>query len=228
MMRQRKSLRGRLAAAILAGCLSAAPLALAAGEAGDLVFAERGPWALGDRTLTWALTHEGPASPAFVPVADGRITLSEVTDPSDGKPVLQLDQKAQGRDRKIGRFPVSGGDPVVIFFLESTTRDMAVLSAGNPDYIRNRIKEAVFRGGSVAREGGVTTVTARPFEGDPNRGRMRGFETLELRFVLGDDPKAPIREMVARTSGPVAAAVPREMAGQAIAPAPYCHAMVLQ
>lgn len=227
-MRQLKSLRGRVAAAILAGCLAGLPALLAAGEAGDLIFADRGPWALGERTLTWALVHEGPASPAFVPVAEGRITLSETTDPSDGKPVLQLDQKARGRDRRIGRFPVSGGDPVVIFFLESTTRDMAVLSGGNPDYIRNRIKEAVFRGGAVSREGGVTTVVARPFEGDPNRARMRGFDTLELRFVLGDDPRAPIREMVARTAGPVAAAVPREMAGQTIAPAPYRHAMVLQ
>lgn len=227
-MRQLKSLRGRLAAAMLAGCLAGVPMALAAGEAGDLIFADRGPWALGDRTLTWTLVHEGPASPAFVPVVDGRITLSETTDPSDGKPVLQLDQKARGRDRKIGRFPVSGGDPVVIFFLESTTRDMATLTGGNPDYIRNRIKDAVFRGGSVAREGGVTTVVARPFEGDPNSGRMHGFETLELRFVLGADPKAPIRELVARTAGPVAAAVPREMAGQTIPPAPYRHAMVLQ
>lgn len=227
-MRQRKGLRGRLAAAMLAGCLAGAPLALAAGEAGDLIFADRGPWALGDRTLTWSLVHQGPASPAFVPVKEGRITLSEVTDPSDGKPVLQLEQKAQGRDRKIGRFPASGGDPSVVFFLESTTRDMAALTGGNPDYIRNRIKDAVFRGGAVTRDGGVTTVVARPFASDPNRARMGGFETLQLRFVLGEDPRAPIREMVAETTGPVTAAVPRQMAGQAIPPAPYRHAMVLQ
>ena len=105
---------------------------------------------------------------------------------------------------------------------------MATLTGGSPDYIRNRIKDAVFRGGSIAREGGVTTVVARPFESDPNRARMGGFETLQLRFVLGDDPAAPIREMVAETAGPVSPAVPREMAGQVIAPAPYRHAMVLQ
>lgn len=221
-------LSSRLAAAMLGACLAGTPALLAAGEAGDLVFAERGPWALGARTLTWKLVHEGPASPAFLPVADGRVTLSQVTDPSDGKPALQLDQVAPGRNRTIGPFPVSGGDPVLVFFLESTTRDMAALTGGSPDYIRNRIKDAVFRGGTVAREGGVTTVVARPFADDPNRDRMRGFETLELRFVLGEDPKAPLREMVAETAGPVAAAVPREMAGRTIAPASYRHAMVLQ
>ena len=216
------------AAAILGACLAGAPAMVAASEAGDLVFAERGPWSLGERTLTWTLVHEGPASPAFLPVADGRVTLSQVTDPSDGKPALQLDQVAQGRNRRIGPFPVSGGDPVLVFFLESTTRDMAALTGGSPDYIRNRIKDAVFRGGAVERKGGVITVVARPFADDPSRDRMRGFETLELRFVLGGDPGAPLREMVARTSAPVAAAVPREMGGRTIAPAPYRHAMVLQ
>lgn len=227
-MRHLNTLRARLGAAMLAGCLLAAPPMLAAGEAGDLIFAERGPWALGDRTLTWSLTHEGPASPAFLQIREGRVTLSQVTDPSDGQPVLQLEQTAEGRNRRIGSFPTSGGDPTVIFFLENTTRDMAALSGGNPDYIRNRIKDAVFRGGSVSHEGGVTTVVAHPFEGDPSSGRMRGFETLELRFVLGDDPRAPIREMIAETTGPVTAALPREMAGRPVAPAPYRHAMVLQ
>jgi hypothetical protein len=227
-MRDVKGPRGWLAAALLAGALAAAPAILAAGEAGDLIFADRGPWDLGDRTLRWALTHEGPALPGFAQVTDGEVTLTEETDPSDGKPVLQLEQVADGHSRRIAPFPASGGDPVVVFFLESTTRDMAALTGGSPDYIRNRIKDAVFRGGSVQREGGVTTVVTRPFAEDPNRDRMGGFETLELRFVMGEDPRAPIRELVAETAGPVAAALPQEMAGQVIAPAPYRHAMVLQ
>lgn len=221
-----KGLRGRLAAAMLATCLTGAPLA--AGEAGDLIFAERGPWALGERTLTWAETQEGPALPSFRQIRGGRVVLSDATDPSDGKPVLHLEQTAGGHSRRIGPFPVSGGDPVVIFFLENTARDMATLTGGSPYYIRNRIKEAVFRGGSVQREGGVTTVLARPFEDDPNAGRMGGFASLELRFVMGDDPKAPIRELVAETAQPVAVETPREMAGQIIAPAPYRHALVMQ
>lgn len=221
-----KGLRGRLAAAMLATCLAGTPLA--AGEAGDLIFAERGPWTLGERTLTWAETQEGPALPSFRQIRDGRVVLSEATDASDGKPVLHLEQTAGGHSRSIGPFPVSGGDPVVIFFLENTARDMAVLTGGSPYYIRNRIKDAVFRGGSVQRDGGVTTVVARPFEGDPNADRMGGFASLELRFVMGEDPKAPIRELVAETAQPVAVETPREMAGRIIAPAPYRHALVMQ
>lgn len=221
-------LRGRLAAAMLAGCLIGAPLGLAAGEAGDLIFAERGPWALGDRTVIWTETQEGPVLPSFRQIRGGRLVLSEVMDARDGQPVLQLEQTVDDRSRKIGPFPVSAGDPVVVFFLENTARDMATLTGGSPYYIRNRIKDAVFRGGSVQREGGVTTVVTRPFEGDPNAAHMGGFAGLELRFVMDEDARQPIREMVAETTDPVAVATPREMAGQVIAPAPYRHALVMQ
>lgn len=224
-MRYLKRLRGGLAAALLS-CGLAVPLA--AGEAGDLIFAERGPWTLGTRTLTWAETQEGPALPGFRQIRDGRLVLSEASDAADGKPVLQLEQSAGEASRRIGPFPVSGGDPVVIFFLENTARAMATLTGGSPHYIRNRIKDAVFRGGSVQREGGVTTVVARPFDGDPNADRMGGFAALELRFVMGEDAAAPIREMVAETGQPVAVETPREMAGQVIAPAAYRHALVMQ
>lgn len=225
-----RHLRKLAAAAMLAGAVvvTAAPTGAGAGEANDLVFAERGPWALGDRQLTWKMVHEGPAAPSFIRIADGSVTLAEVTDATDGKPVLQLEQKTDTRTRKIGPFPVSGGDPVVVFFLENTARDMASLTGGSPYYIRNRIKDAVFRGGEVTRAGDVTTVTLKPFADDPNAARMHGFETLTMRFVLGPDPRAPIREFVAETAAPVAPPVPPQMAGQTIPPAPYRHAMVLQ
>ncbi len=216
------------AALVLAGVLATG--AARAGEAGDLVFADRGPWALGDRTLVWSMTHDGPAVPGFAAQDRGSLTLSQALDPSDGKPVLQLDQKSTQRSRRIGPFPTSGGDPVVTFFLESTARDMAALTGGSPDYIRNRIKDAVFRGGEVTGAEGAREVVLRPFADDPNRARMQGFETLEIRFRMGADPRQPIPEMVARTAAPVAVPMPQPAPpGVApIAPAPYVHALALQ
>ncbi|MDP5306544.1 hypothetical protein [Paracoccus spongiarum] len=178
----------------------AAPAALPAGEAGDAVFADRGPWSLQGRTLDWALTVSGPQAPGFVPIRAGSVSLTEAIDPSDRQPVLELVQKTDSRTRRIGPFPISGGDPVLTFFLEQTTRDMAALTGGSPFYIRNRIKDAVFRGGSIARQGEVATASFQPFADDPNAGRMNGFQTLTLTFVLGD-PSQPIRELRARTEG---------------------------
>ncbi len=228
-MRMRFSWGG--AAALVVACLLATGAARA-GQAGDLVFADRGPWALGDRTLVWTMTHQGPAAPNFARFDNGSLTLSQATDPSDGKPVLHLDQKSDALSRRIGPFPTSGGDPVVTYFLESTTRDMAALTGGNPDYIRNRLKDAVFRGGEVTGTADAPEVVLRPFADDPNKARMHGFETLEIRFRMGADPSQPVREMIARTTGPVAAppAQPTVPGAAPVAPepAPYLHALALQ
>ena len=171
-----------------------------AGEAGDAVFAERGPWGLGDSTLVWQQTVIGPEAQGFQPVTDGTVTLTEAVDPSDGQPILELQQQMGEATRKIGPFPSQTGDPVLTFFLERTSRDLSALTGGSPFYIRNRMKDALFRGGSMTRQGEMIEARFRPFDGDPNAPRMSGFDTLELRFVIAA-PDQPIREFEARTDG---------------------------
>ena len=171
-----------------------------AGEAGDAVFADRGPWSLDGETPTWSLSITGPEAPGFITIKDGSVSIAEVTDPSDGKPVLQLTEVTDTRERQIGPFPISGGDPVLTFFLEQTARDMSRQTGGSPFYIRNRMKDALFRGGEITRDGETTTATFQPFVDETAPERLRGFETLTLRFVMGDDPKAPIREFHAETT----------------------------
>jgi hypothetical protein len=173
-----------------------------AGEAGDLVFADRGPWDLSAGPLVWAIDQKGPEVAGFVPLGQGTITLRQVTDPSDGQPVLQLDEATARINRKIGPFPVSGGDPSLTFFLETVSRDMAALTGGSPFYIRDRLKDALFRGGAVEQQDGHPVASFQPFATDPNRDRMYGFGDLTLRFVL-DGPDRPIRRMLAET-GPLA------------------------
>ncbi len=169
-----------------------------ADEAGDAVFAERAPWTLDQDGLTWTVNVDGPDAEGFLHVTDGQITLTQGIDPSDQKPILQLQQQADQRSRKIGPFPSEGGDPVLTFFLEEITRDMSRLTGGSPFYIRNRLKDALFRGGSLDRAADHQTAVFRPFEGDPNAAKMGGFQNLSLTFVL-DQPDQPIREMRAET-----------------------------
>lgn len=191
-----------LALALLLAPLSSAAIAPAlAGEAGDAVFAERGPWSLGDAQIVWTETVSGPEAEGFRAIDDGSVTLTETIDASDGKPVLQINHDENGLERRIGPFPISGGDPVLTFFLERTARDMAALTGGSPFYIRNRMKDALFGAGSLTRDGGTAEARFKPFENDPNADRMKGFETLELVFTMGEDPKVPIREFLARTEG---------------------------
>ncbi len=196
-------LRRSICLAVFAlGC--SLPAATFAGEAGDLVFTERGPWDLKGDPIVWALTINGPPEAQFRQITDGTITMGETTDPSDGKPMLELIETnpAAGQipPRKIGPFPLDGGDPSVVFFLETVARDMAAVTGGSPFYIRNRMKDSVFRGGELREEGGQKIAVFRPFEADPNKERMKPFDQLELRFVM-NEPKAPIHSMTASTGG---------------------------
>lgn len=219
---------GRLFAAAALAVALALPDGARAGKAGDLVMADRGPWKL-EQPLVWKLTHAGPLVPGLPQATAGPVSPVQVTDPSDGKPVLQLEQETDAGQRTIGPLPVSGGDPVVAFFLENAARDMAALSGGNPFHIRNRIKDALFRGGEVEHGADRTTVMLKPFAGDANSSRMGGFETLEIRFATDPDLRHPLRELVAETSGSVTPAVPAARPGAACtAPAPTRTAMVLQ
>ncbi|MDO5704167.1 MAG: hypothetical protein Q4G49_03720 [Paracoccus sp. (in: a-proteobacteria)] len=189
----------------LALCFGGAALA---GEAGDAVFAERGPWALGDRVLNWQMTVDGPEAQGFASVSDGAVRMAEIADPSGGGRMLQLTVQAgpDGPDRKIGPFPLSTGDPALIYFLEQTVRDMSSLTGGSPFYIQNRIKEALFNGGRIDRDGDRRIAVFSPFADDPNAARMHGFQTLTLTFVLTGD-NDPIRRMTAET-GPLESGAP--------------------
>lgn len=190
-----------LATMTLLGLMTSLAGPALAGEPGDAVFAERGPWQLSAEGLHWSMTVDGPKAPGFLSVTDGSVDLTQITDPSDQKPALQIMQKTDQRTRSIGPFPISGGDPVLTFFLEQTSRDMATLTGGSPFYIRNRLKDALFRGGSISRDGDVATATFTPFSDDPNAARMGGFQTLQLSFVMDKDATLPIHEMRAMTTG---------------------------
>ena len=100
-------------------------------------------------------------------------------------------------DGIIGTYPLSV-DPLLIYFLETTTRHMAGLAHGSPDYIRNRIKSALRQGGAVvAAPDGGRMVILSPFLNDRNARRMGGFETMTLVVSLAPDAHAPIRALQA-------------------------------
>jgi hypothetical protein len=143
--------------------------------------------------LAYSHVRSGDEAPDFLPVADGDITL--VTGrAADGVRSLSMTINADGRQREVVDFPASGGNPVLMVFLESAVRSMAAMTGGSPFYIRNRIKDALRQGGDLTEvsqgfAGGTVSareVTLRPFKGDPNSKRMGEFADLALRFVVSD------------------------------------------
>lgn len=172
-----------------------------ASQTDQLLFSDR-DWSGAAQGLNWSVDSAGPQASGFRPIDDGQLLITDVVDPKDGHPMLQLREVAPGRDRIVGTYSRSV-DPMLIYFLETATRNMASIADGNPNYIRNRIKAEMRSGGDVvSTPDGGHTVTLSPFVNDPNAARMGGFGTMTLVFTLGPDDHAPIRAL--RAAAPTA------------------------
>jgi hypothetical protein len=146
------------------------------------------------KEIAYSHVRSGPASADYPPVTDGQMRL--VTGATtDGGRNLTLTIEAEGRQRQVVDFPASGGNPVLMVFLESSVRSMAAITGGSPFYIRNRIKDALHQGGALTEVAtdyaghpvAARELTLRPFADDPNRARMGLFADLTLRFVVADE-----------------------------------------
>jgi hypothetical protein len=173
-----------LAAAALALCL-------ATGAAAQETPFALGSFAAAEPGVSLAFEHQRTAREAGQAprvLRDERLEL-EVVVGENGAPEVRI--RAEGAD-PLSYPPV--GHPLVPLFLESVVGTMAAATGGNPDYIRSRLREALWRAVepepvSLSRGGrplAAERLVYRPFADDPNRRRMGPFADLELRFVFSD------------------------------------------
>lgn len=193
----------------LAGPLAAAPVA--GSKAAELLFDNHQLDGIATGT-TIAYAHQRVVpNPELMPaITNGSITI-ELTQPDAAKgtgreTVVRLDDGV--RQRVLDNFPADAGNPVLVTFLESSVNAMARLAGGSPFYIRNRIKDAMAKGGDVEEAtdtlGGapvkVTRVVFEPFAADPNRAKMGAFADLTLTFVVSPDLPGHFLRLTAATA----------------------------
>lgn len=143
--------------------------------------------------ITYSHGRSASAVPELQLATDRRIVL-QTGEAADGARSLSMTIESGGQKREVVDFPASGGNPVLMVFLESTVRSMAAMSGGSPFYLRNRIKDALRKGGdlvAVQRDFAGESVAAQeltlqPFVEDPNRERLGDLAELTLRFVVAD------------------------------------------
>lgn len=144
-----------------------------------------------DATLVYRRAISNSLRPDIGDQLSGDIALS--LDDAEGMAMLELRQGENAR--KMGRFPASVGNPMIMVFYEAVIRDMAESAGGSPFYIRNRVKDALIQPSEVesgtalvdGTEIATQTIRLRPFDGDPNANRMQGFGTLELTVTMSED-----------------------------------------
>lgn len=146
--------------------------------------------------------------------SDGRIVLSLVErgGAEAGRAALLTIEEDAGRTRRLDPFPggENAGNPVLLAFLEFTTRAVSDSTGGNPFYIRNRIKDAFREGGETAaaemavpgREATeVTRIAYRPFTDDPNEGALGAFSDLVITFEVAETVPGGFVSLEATTGG---------------------------
>ncbi len=119
-------------------------------------------------------------------------TISLTFAPDD---MAELEFRTGSGHRKIGDFPATVGNPMIMYFVETVVRDMANTAGGSPFYIRNRVKAALVEEAPIedetmtidGREVKAQSITLHPFSDDPNRARMKGFEDLSLTITMSED-----------------------------------------
>ncbi|QHQ36507.1 hypothetical protein [Algicella marina] len=142
-----------------------------------------------ETTLTYAKTTEIAADAGQAENATGSVQLA-ITDEN----MADLSFHKDDRSRRIGSFPASVGNPMIMYFYESVIRDVAQQAGGSPFYIRNRVKDSLVQPSEVREavqpfgdeEIPTRSITLRPFEGDPNVDRMKGYGDLALTVVMSD------------------------------------------
>jgi hypothetical protein len=175
------------------------PLPAAAGALSDLLmapglFADAGDGPL----LAYAEAREVPEGGGLEPIDDGLLLLAAAEGP-EGR-TLALSREVDGTEEPLGSFSAGAANPVLLYFLESTVRDMSKATGGSPFYIRNRIREAIGAAG-LGPEGAPGDVTLTPFAADPNRDRMAGYGDLTLRLRFEPDRPDRILELSADSAG---------------------------
>jgi hypothetical protein len=194
-----------LGATFIAGMVIASPLE---GEKTyDMLFRNG---TLDDVNRGAELVYARTVTNTLKPEAEARDTGDVALSFQEGEATLAiLEFRQNGKYRKLGAFPASVGNPMIMYFYETVVRDMAEAAGGSPFYIRNRVKDSLIRtsdiveGEAVVDGRTVATRTIRiyPFAEDPNRDRMKGFGDLELRVTMSEDVPGWYMSLVAEASG---------------------------
>ena len=137
------------------------------------------------------LRRSGIAKGPYGPPIDDSITFKIDAGKDADSRDIQVQMFTGARRAPAGPFENMPANPIVSLFLENHLKGVAGLLEANPRYIKNAIRKGLrdkatitqttieFEGKSVE----AWQVVTKPFEGDPQTARMRGFDTMTYTFV---------------------------------------------
>lgn len=190
---------GRLckSTAVVAACLATtATMSLAQSEATRLLFqvpylAQVEP----ESTIIYAYRRASSDEQKYGKPLDDTIRVDVSADRKHAaKRSAMLHIFSGPRQRDIGPFTQTEGNPAIMIILEQDTFELNRRIGGQPAYFRNRIRKA-FRDSAAVEATKIThdgrdidahTITIEPFKGDGNMAKTPDFASMTYRFVMSE------------------------------------------
>jgi len=154
---------------------------------------------------TLAFTHiRETHDPDVLPALERDIDVA-VGDRMEGKESRAVIVSFRQGEREVALSPFSddGGNPMLVFFLESVAKAVAKSTGGSPFYIKNRIIDAFQRGATISqvdivRDGAplkANRIAYSPFAEEKLKDRLQNFADMEIAFILSEEVPGGIIEM---------------------------------
>lgn len=133
------------------------------------------------------------------------ITVDVESEAAPGKKNVIVKLYSGERARDPQRITEMDGNPMLVVFLDNALGRFQQLAGGNRPYLKNKISrsigdQATLTPVKIAYNGADVDgyrVAVKPFENDPSRAKMRGFENSEFTFVISDKIPGHFAKMVA-------------------------------
>ncbi|WP_147045263.1 hypothetical protein [Methylobacterium gnaphalii] len=123
---------------------------------------------------------------------------------------IQVQMFSGANRAPAGPFDDMAGNPVLPLFLENHMKGLAALLEANPRYIKNAIRIGLRNKATVTatkvdfkgKQVDGWRVVTKPFEGDPETAKMRGFDGITYTFVTSPDVPGEIVSIEAQAKKP--------------------------
>jgi len=156
------------------------------------------------------LRRSGITKGPYGPPIDDEIKLKiEPGKSADGRDI-QVQMFSGGNRAPAGPFDDMSGNPIIPLFLENHLKGLAGLLEANPRYIKNAIRVGLRNKATVTatkidfkgKQVDGWRIVTKPFEGDPQTEKLRGFDGLTYTFVTSPEVPGEIVSIEAQAKKP--------------------------
>lgn len=156
------------------------------------------------------LRRSGISKGPYGPPLNDEIKLTIEQAKSADNRNVRVQMFSGGNRVPAGPFAEMASNPVLLLFLENHLKGVAGLLEANPRYIQLAIRKGLREKATVepiridfkGRQVEGWRVTTKPFEGDPQTEKMRGFDTLTYTFVTSPEVPGQIVSIEAQAKKP--------------------------